>query len=146
MADALRAKGLEVFLPMQTVRRQWSDRVKIYSAPLFNCFLFCRFSLVHELMVLKTPHVFSIYECSGKPLPIPDGEIACLQRIVASHYLVEPCERPKTGECVEIEGDDDIRGVLVERGEQCRVAIGFRRVWAHGCHQSSHGFTETGTT
>ena len=30
VAEGLQAKGYEVFLPMHTVRRQWSDRVKTY--------------------------------------------------------------------------------------------------------------------
>ena len=29
VAEGLQAKGYEVFLPLHTVRRQWSDRVKI---------------------------------------------------------------------------------------------------------------------
>jgi hypothetical protein len=46
VAEGLQAKGYEVFLPMHTVRRQWSDRVKTYDAPLFTGQLFCRFSSV----------------------------------------------------------------------------------------------------
>jgi hypothetical protein len=76
-------------------------------------------------LVLKTPRVFSIYERGGKPLPIPDAEIACLRRIVDSEYPLEPCDRPTLGDVVEIEGGGDIRGVLVEGGNECRVAIGF---------------------
>src|ERR1035441_10918918 len=34
VAEGLQTKGYEVFLPMHTVRRQWSDRVKTYDAPL----------------------------------------------------------------------------------------------------------------
>jgi transcriptional antiterminator RfaH len=61
VALALQAKGLEVFLPMQRVRRQWSDRVKVYTAPLFNCNLFCRFP--HNSRALgpqNTPRLFHL--------------------------------------------------------------------------------------
>jgi hypothetical protein len=127
VAEALQAKGYEVFLPMHTVRRQWSDRLKTYAAPLFSCHLFCRSSLTlaNELMVLKTPGVVRIYPGSGRPLPIPDLEKDRLRRITASQYPVECCALPQTGEIVEISGDIPIRGVLVERGSLCRVAIGF---------------------
>jgi hypothetical protein len=67
--------------------------------------------------------VFSIYQSDGEAFAIPDAEIACLQRIVASQYPVELYELPQTGDVVEI--SDDVRGVLVERGVECRVAIGF---------------------
>jgi transcription antitermination factor NusG len=128
VAEGLLAKGYEVFLPMHTVRRQWSDRLKTYDAPLFPGHLFCRFSLNaanKDLMVLKTPGVILIHPGGGKPLPIPDEEIAHLRRISASQYPVEYCALPQTGELVEIPGDIPIRGVLVERGSTCRVAIGF---------------------
>src|ERR1017187_9568185 len=55
VAERLQAKGYEVFLAMHTVRRQWSDRLKTYNAPLFPGHLFCRFSLDlanKDLMVL----------------------------------------------------------------------------------------------
>jgi transcription termination/antitermination protein NusG len=123
VAERLQAKGYEVFLPMHTVRRQWSDLVKTYDAPLFPGQLFCRFSSIlvaKEPMVLTTPGVV----CE-KPLPIPDLEIERLRRITASQYPVDVCAHPQTGEIVEIPGDITIRGVLVERGSVCRVAIGF---------------------
>jgi hypothetical protein len=128
VAEGLRAKGYEVFLPMHTVRRQWSDRMKTYDEPLFHCHLFCRFSLTltnKGRMVLKTPGVLQIHPGGGRPLPIPDLEIERLRRITASQYPVECCALPQNGEIVEISGDITMRGVLVERGSVCRVAIGF---------------------
>jgi transcription antitermination factor NusG len=126
VADALQAKGCEVFLPMHTVRRQWSDRLKTYDAPLFPGYLFCRFSLTRQkLLVLKTPGLVLIYPCVEKPVPLPDLEVERLRRITASRYPIECCDSPQTGEVVEMPGDIPIRGVLVERGTPCRVAIGF---------------------
>ena len=123
VAEGLQAKGYEVFLPMHTVRRQWSDRVKTYDAPLFPGQLFCRFSSVlvaKRILAVTTPDVVL-----AKPMPIPDLEIERLRRITASQYPVECCALPQIGEVVEIPGDIAIRGVLVERDSVCRVAIGF---------------------
>ena len=127
IARSLLAKGFEVFLPMHVVFREWSDRTRRYSTPLFPSRLFCRFPLLleHKLMVLNTPGVFSVYERGGRPQPIPDSEIGRLNRIIGSRYPIESCELPKLGDVVQIGGDGDIRGVLVERNALCRVAIGF---------------------
>lgn len=128
VAEGLQGKGYEVFLPMHTVRRQWSDRLKTYEAPLFPGQLFCRFSLIlanKDRMVLRTPGVLAIYPGGGKPLPIPDSEIDRLRRIVTSQYPIEYCGLPQTGDIVEMPGDIPVRGVLVERGDVCCVAIGF---------------------
>jgi hypothetical protein len=76
-------------------------------------------------MVLKTPGVILVYPGGGKPLPIPDREIERLRRIVGSQYPVECCKFLQTGDIVEIPGEIPVRGVLVERGPLCRVAIGF---------------------
>src|ERR1035441_4831184 len=54
VAKGLQARGYEVFLPMHTVRRQWSDRVKTYDAPLFPDQLFCRFSLAEKILDRKS--------------------------------------------------------------------------------------------
>ena len=120
VAEGLQARGLEVFLPMHTVRRQWSDRVKTYDAPLFPGYLFCRFSLAEKILAVTTSGVLD-----EEPLPVPDSEVERLRRITASQYPVECCAHPQTGEIVEVPGEFAIRGVLVERGSVCRVAIGF---------------------
>ena len=127
VAISLCAKGFDVFLPMRVVRKQWSDRIKEYSTPLFANTLFCRFPLLqeHKLRVLKTPGVLSIQMRDGKSSPIPDAEIATLRRIAASSNPIEACEIPEVGDVVEIQGDVTVRGVLVEWSTVCRVAIGF---------------------
>lgn len=125
VADVLQARGYEVFLPMHTVRRQWSDRKKIYDAPLFPCHLFCRALAKTELQVLRISGVVQIFPGRGQQLPIPDEEIERLRRLAASQYPVECSALPQIGDVVEIPGDIPIRGVLVERASVCRVAIGF---------------------
>ena len=127
VADGLQAKGFEVFLPMYAVRRQWSDRQKTYYAPLFPGYLLCRFALTltNTTLALSTIGVLP-RERVGKLQPIPDSDIELLRRITASQYPVECCDAlPQKSEIVEIAGDVTIRGVLVDRGAVCRVAIGF---------------------
>jgi hypothetical protein len=57
VADKLRTTGLEVFLPLQRVQRQWFDRVKIIEIPLFAFNLFCRCKPKDYLTILHTPGV-----------------------------------------------------------------------------------------
>jgi hypothetical protein len=56
-ARSLAYKGLEVFLPVYTAVRQWSDRTKELSLPLFPCYLFLRGRLEQRLSILTTPGV-----------------------------------------------------------------------------------------
>ena len=128
VADALQAKGYEVFLPMHTVRRQWSDRLKEYAAPLFPSYVFCRFPLgpmKKGMSVFAITGVLHVFPGTGKGQPIPEFEIERLRRITSSQYPVECLDLPHTGEIVEILGETAIQGVLIERAAVCRVAIGF---------------------
>lgn len=121
----LQLKGYEVLLPARRVTKQWTDRIRTHDAPLFPSRLFCRFppSREHQLLVCSTPGVFSIYEKAGKPFPIPDSEINAIRLLANSSYPMEVTELPIVGDVVLVGGD--IRGVLVERSNICRVAIGF---------------------
>ena len=49
VAEILRYKGYEPFLPTYNAKRRWSDRTKILPLPLFSGYLFCRFDVANRL-------------------------------------------------------------------------------------------------
>ena len=102
VAKALHRKGLEVFLPTHRERRQWSDRVKEFEVPLFACNLFCRYCPKDQMRVLSTPGVFSDLAAGSRPVPIPDAEVAHLERVLGSSFRVEPWPNPSSGAPVRI--------------------------------------------
>src|SRR5689334_11923519 len=75
VAHALRAKGFDVFVPMRRRRRQWADRIKVSTVPLFNSLVFCRFEPKDRIAVLSTPGVSQERERGGVPLEISEFEI-----------------------------------------------------------------------
>src|SRR5579862_5484514 len=77
-AQTLRLKGYEDFLPLYTVKRRWSDRVKEVELPLFPGYVFCRFDPGIRLPILKIPSVISVLGLGKTPQPIPDAEISAL--------------------------------------------------------------------
>ncbi len=123
VATALRAKGFDVFLPMNTVRKTWSDRVKVAREPLFACNVFCRCSRLDHVSVVQTPGVFSLYLQDSRPAEIPAEEIDLLQSILEAEYDIERADSPQAGDTVHVKGNEQVRGTLVERGNTCRVAI-----------------------
>lgn len=78
----LNCKGYERFLPLCTVRRNWSDRVKTLEQPLFPGYLFCRIPQMALGPILRTPGVIRIIGFGGKPCPVPDYEIEQLQQVM----------------------------------------------------------------
>src|ERR1039458_584693 len=79
VAEQLRAKSLEEYLPLYQARRRWSDRVATVELPLFPRYVFCRFSFENRLQVLQTPSVSSIVSFGGKPCPVEHREIETVQ-------------------------------------------------------------------
>ncbi|HMS86439.1 MAG TPA: UpxY family transcription antiterminator [Nitrospira sp.] len=104
--DRLLAGGIEPFLPLSRVQRQWSDRKVWARSPLFRGYCFARFTLGNSLAILKTAGVARIVGIL-KPEPIQDEEIAVLQRVTAADCMTEPYDDCTEGMCVEV-----IRGPL----------------------------------
>jgi len=110
VAQLLRQKGYEEFLPLYEVRRRWSDRYKTLLLPLFPCYAFCRFDLNRRLAVLRTPGVKKIVGWGRTPAPVEQAEIEQIRRIVDSKLRAEPCGYLAEGERVRIEAGP-LRGV-----------------------------------
>src|SRR6267154_3262507 len=82
--EHLSANGIETFLPVYQVVRQWKDRKKHLSLPLFPCYVFVRGSSERRVQVVSAPGVFSIVSIAGHPAPIPTTQIDAIQLAVGS--------------------------------------------------------------
>jgi transcription antitermination factor NusG len=97
-AAMLDAFHVEHFLPLRLEQRQWSDRPKAVTVPLFRGYLFVRMDLRKEsrLQVLKVPGIVGFVGNSSGPSPIPDPQIAAIRTVLASR---SECEvQPSFGE------------------------------------------------
>ncbi len=107
VAESLRQKGCEEFLPIHRQRRRWSDRVKVVEAPLFPGYVFARFDALRRLPVLTTPGVLLVVSTGTVPRALDDGEVDALKILVASKLALEPWPYLAVGHRVRI-----IRGPL----------------------------------
>jgi len=55
VAERLSSAGYTVYCPLQKVRRQWSDRVKVVEEPLFKGYLFVKIEEKKETRFLPFP-------------------------------------------------------------------------------------------
>lgn len=104
--DILLRNGYEVFLPMQKVLRQWTDRKKWVEAPLFNSYIFVFESEDKIVNVLQTPGIAWNIRHNDKPAVLHPKELATIQRFLTSGLLVEvaPLAGAEVGDLVEIMG------------------------------------------
>jgi transcription antitermination factor NusG len=103
VASLLGGKGYEWFLPTYSCRRQWSDRIKEVTLPLFSGYLFCRFNPRDRDAVLKTPRLYSIVGIAQNPVPIDEVEIAAVRTLVSSGVSSRPWPYVRIGHRVRIE-------------------------------------------
>jgi len=80
VAQHLRAKDVETFLPLYSVTKRWKNRTTVkVELPLFAGYVFARISLSEKLRVIEVPMVYSIVGTKGHPTALPDDEIASLR-------------------------------------------------------------------
>jgi len=124
-ARSLVYKGFEVFLPQYTWQRQWSDRTRELSAPLFPCYLFLRGATEQQIRILTTPGVLGVVEFAGVPAIIPDTEIEAVRQSIEQRARVEPYPFLKCGEWVRVKAGplEGIEGILVRNKKHFRLVL-----------------------
>lgn len=106
VAERLREKGLEVYLPIIEELRQWSDRKKKVQKALFNGYLFVKTSRANLWESLQVPGAVKFVHFAGEHATVREEEIETIQRIL------------ETGVAVETESGE------IEKGQQVKIVGG----------------------
>jgi len=124
-ARSLTYKGFEVFLPLYISVRQWSDRIRELSAPLFPGYVFLRGELKQQIGILTTPGVLGLVGFAGVPAIIPDAEIEAVRQALARRVQVEPYPFLKCGDWVRVKDGplEGLEGILVRHKKQFRLVL-----------------------
>lgn len=111
--DVLTRRGFDVFLPMQKVLRQWSDRKKRVEVPLFNSYIFVRIPYHRAEEVLQVPGVAWAIRHNDKPAELQPREHETIVRFIETGLLIEdlPAESIEIGEQVEVM-DGPLKGLI----------------------------------
>jgi transcription antitermination factor NusG len=114
---------IENFLPAVERLRRWKDRRKLVTFPLFPGYLFVHVQQRREdlLAVLKTHGVVRFLgKTPGTPEPVPDAQVASLQKIITSGQMIEPYPYLKEGQRVAIKWGPlaGVEGILREKRGQ----------------------------
>jgi transcription antitermination factor NusG len=125
VAELLALKGFQTFLPTYRTTRQWKDRKKQLSLPLFPGYLFVEDVDEQKVQVLNTPGVCSIISVAGVPSVIASDEIASIRRAVDSVYAVEPHPFLNEGDVVRVKSGPlaGLEGILTGKKGAYRLVI-----------------------
>ncbi|MBN2012335.1 UpxY family transcription antiterminator [candidate division KSB1 bacterium] len=103
----LNDKGVNSYLPINTVYRRWSDRYKKVQEPLFSCYVFVRIALKERLDVLQTDGVVNLVSSNGIPASIPDNQIEAIRKLLSDEREVSCTDYFTPGKKVKV-----VRGLL----------------------------------
>lgn len=124
----LKQKGINVYLPIQKVLKQWSDRKKWVEEPLFKSYLFVNVSEREYLEVLRVQGVVKYISFSGKAAVIRADQIDNIKLLLSSESELEISEHIfEMGENVIIKAGPflGLKGELIENKNSKRFLVRF---------------------
>jgi transcriptional antiterminator RfaH len=114
VADEIQRKDIEVFLPLLSSKRKWSDRYAVIQLPLFRSYVFVRIdeSSNARVSVLRTNGVTGFVGVRGRGISIPQSQIESVRLLLSSgitfqhhpHLIVGKPVRIRGGSLAGVEG------------------------------------------
>lgn len=89
-------KGIEVYCPLNRVRRQWSDRKKTVQEPLFKGYVFVKLAEGEKWLAKAVDGILNYVFWNGRPGVIRDQEIDTIKRFL-NHFSDVQVEEYKLG-------------------------------------------------
>lgn len=78
----LQKKGIQTFLPLRKLMRQYARSVRLVELPLLNCYVFVHVTKENYLPVLETENVAGFVKVNKDLRAIPEIELEILRRVV----------------------------------------------------------------
>jgi transcription antitermination factor NusG len=123
----LQAQGIDVFSPVVSQSRQWSDRRKVVECPLFAGYAFVRIAPSPEerVRVLRTQGVVELVGGRGQGTAIPVEQIEAVRALVTSNTPFTEHVFLKAGQRVRVRGGalDGVEGILVAQNGSRNLVI-----------------------
>jgi Transcription antiterminator len=105
-AQVLEARGVEYYLPVQKVVRQWSDRRKVIDKMVLPRMIFVRTTEAERVKLKNTPYITSFMVKKGPytPVIVPEDQLETFRRVVegTEEDITVTDEPIMTGDKVEV--------------------------------------------
>jgi transcription antitermination factor NusG len=124
VAEHLKHRSIEYFLPLYDAVHRWKDRYMRLQLPLFPGYLFVRIPLAERVKVLQVAAVVHIVGAGGRPLPLPQAEIEIIRTFV-QRVKAEPYPYLAKGSRVRVRSGplQGLEGVVVRHNGKLRIVI-----------------------
>ena len=125
VAQQLKERRIETFLPLYRGLRRWKDRKKEVDLALFPSYVFVKIGASGKLPVLQLPGVVSLVSFNGQLATLPETEINSLRNALENQLWVEPCPYLKVGRRVRVVAGPmaGAEGILSRKKDRYRFVI-----------------------
>ena len=89
VAEVLMRKRVEVFCPLNKIVRQWADRKKVVSEPLFTSYVFVNVNELEHATIRQVEGVVNFVYWLGNPAVIRGEEIEAIRNFLYDYYDVK---------------------------------------------------------
>ena len=127
IAALLQDKGITHYCPMNKVHRQWSDRMKIVTEPLFKGYVFVQVEERKKWDIKLIDGIVNHVYWQGKPARVRDEEIITIKKFLQEFENVEVTETRLAVNDTVVVTDGimmDYKGIVLEvSGNKAKVLI-----------------------
>jgi transcription antitermination factor NusG len=125
VAEQLKLRSVEHFLPLYDSVRRWKDRRMNLQLPLFPGYVFVHLALRDRLRVLEAPGVAKLVGFNGTPTALPQQEIEALRTSLRDGVRAKPHPYLKVGRRARVKAGplEGMQGILVRRKNASRFVI-----------------------
>ena len=102
VAELMGVVGFECFLPLQQVRRRWSQRWQELELPLFPGYVFSCFGREDWARAINVPGVVGAVRFGKTLAVVEQEEIEALRLAESAHCSLEPCSYFPVGQRIQI--------------------------------------------
>jgi transcription antitermination factor NusG len=106
--------GIDVYLPVITLVKKWSDRKKKVTEPLFKSYIFAYCDETERYRILQSKSIVTTVFHNGKPAHVPDWQIDGIKRMLDGNREVKIVDGIKKGARVKINNGpfEGIEGII----------------------------------
>ncbi len=119
VANRLESKGFEVYLPLQKMLRQWSDRKKKVEEPLYKSYVFLNGTETERQEAIQTPGIVRSLFDNGQPAIVRDEEIQAIRTFLGEleNYPEATINQFNIGDSIDIKSGalKGLQGKYVDR-------------------------------
>jgi transcription antitermination factor NusG len=125
VAEQIRRRDVNCFLPVYRSVRRWKDRKKVLELALFPGYVFVQMAVEKKLRVLEVPGAVRLVSFNGQPAAVPASEIEMLKNRLSGACGVEPHPYLRAGHRVRVRSGalEGLEGIVVRRKDRYRIVF-----------------------